>query len=211
MNAPLSSVAAVKLTPEFLHARYGRKIRRHIRAVLRADEDRDDVFQDVLMTVFRKIDTLRNPDCLDGWVAQVTANTLKYFIRQRRIRRHASWDGLTEQQQPTFQLNVQARELASRAMRIVNNLPPSDRALLAAYWFSPATAESIAAESGCSIVTVRRRLFKARNRFEKLARRDPALARCFDDARVWSRRWRTAPDWLEQPLLESDDESSTPS
>jgi RNA polymerase sigma-70 factor (ECF subfamily) len=210
MNAPLSS-AAVKLTPEFLHARYGRKIRRHISAVLRTEEDREDVFQDVLMTVFRKIDTLRDPACLDGWVAQVTANTLKYFIRQRRIRRHASWDGLTEQEQPSVQLNVHARELASRAMRIVKHMPPNDRALLARYWFSPATAESIAEESGCSIVTVRRRLFRARSRFEKLARRDPALARCFDDARVWSRRWRTAPSLLERSLVESDERNSTPS
>ena len=197
MNAPLSTAAGVKLTPEFLYARYARKIRRHIRAVLRADEDREDVFQDVLITVLRKVDTLRDPACLDGWVAQVTANTLKYVIRQRRPRRHQSWDGLAEHQLPSFQINVYTRELASRALRIVKNMPPNDRALLEAYWFGPATAESIAAETGCSIVTVRRRLLKARNRFEKLARRDPALAHCFDEARAWSRRWRSAPSWLE--------------
>jgi RNA polymerase sigma-70 factor (ECF subfamily) len=193
MNAPLSVVPNVKLTPELLHARYARKIRRHIRAVLGADDDREDVVQDVLITVFRKVDTLRDPACLDGWVAQVTANTLKYVIRQRRLRRHASWEGLAENQIPSFQTNVHARELASRAIRIVNNMPPNDRALLTTYWFSPATAESIAAETGCSIVTVRRRLLRARTRFERLARRDPALARCIDDARLWSRRWRVPP------------------
>jgi RNA polymerase sigma factor (sigma-70 family) len=185
-------ISATALTPQHLHARYAPRIRRHIGAVLGNDNDREDLVQDVLITVLRKVDSVRDPECLDGWVAQVTANTLKYVLRQRRLRRHASWEALPEPQCPSFQLNFQARELASRAIRVMDSLPVTDRSLLTAYWFSPATAETIAAESGCSTITVRRRILKARSRFERLARRDPALARCIDDARVWSRRWRSA-------------------
>ena len=186
-------LSATALTPERLHARYAPRIRRHIGAVLGSDNDREDLVQDVLITVFRKIDSLRDPACLDGWVAQVTANMLKYVLRQRRLRRHASWETLPAPQGPSFQLDFQARELAARAIRVMDSLPVSDRSLLTAYWFSPATAETIAAESGCSTITVRRRILKARTRFEKLARRDPALASCIDDARVTSRRWGQAP------------------
>ena len=112
---------------------------------------------------------------------------------QRRLRRHASWEELPAPQGPSFQIDLQARELAARAIRVIDSLPVSDRSLLTAYWFSPATAETIAAESGCSTITVRRRILRARTRFERLARRDPALARCIDDARVSSRRWGQAP------------------
>jgi RNA polymerase sigma-70 factor (ECF subfamily) len=176
------------LTPERIHARYARKIRRHIAAVLGPDDEREDLVQEVLITVLNKIGTLRDPACLDGWVAQVTANTLKYVMRRRRLRRHASWEDLPDWQMPLVHSDLHARDLASRALNILARLPQKDRLLLAAYWFSPASAESIAEKSGCSIITVRRRLFKAKARFEKLALRDHELAACFHGARRWSRR-----------------------
>jgi len=177
-----TTTAATPLTPEHLHARYARRIQRHIGAVLGADNDRDDVAQEVFLTVFLKIGSLRDPACVDGWVARVTANTLKYVMRQRRLRRHASWEGLGDAQEPWTRTNPQVRDLAARALRVLEAMPPSDRALLSSYWFSPATAETIAERAGCSVITVRRRLLKARGRFERLARRDPALSRCIDEA-----------------------------
>jgi RNA polymerase sigma-70 factor (ECF subfamily) len=168
--------------PDRLHARYARKIRRHIRSVLGPDDEHEDIAQDVLITIMRKIDTLRDPACLDGWVSQVTANTLKYVIRQRRLRRHASWEDLTEPHIPSVQVDVHARDLAARVLHVINTLPPNDRNLLTTYWFSAATAENIASRDGCSVITVRRKLSRARIRFEKLARRDPALAACFGEA-----------------------------
>jgi DNA-directed RNA polymerase specialized sigma24 family protein len=60
----------------------------------------------------------------------------------------------------------------------MRRLPASERNLLFYYWFTPATAGSIAAETGRSLITVRRRLSKAKTRFEMLVRRDPALASC---------------------------------
>lgn len=181
------------LTPERLHARFARKISRHVRAVMGHDDEREDLVQEVFVAVLRRIDTLRDPACLDGWVNQVTTNTLKYMMRRRRLRRHASWDALPEPNLPSWQDNPYARVVAMRAMRVMDSLPPNDRVLLTTYWFSPATARSIAAEAGCSIISVRRRIQKAQTRFEKIARRDPELARCIEDARVCSRRWRLVP------------------
>ncbi|HEX6766964.1 MAG TPA: RNA polymerase sigma factor [Polyangiaceae bacterium] len=194
--------SAVAVTPEVLHARFATKISRHIVAMLGRDNERDDLVQDVLLAVLRRIGTLRNPDSLDAWVAQVTTNTLKYQLRRRRFRRHISWEGLPDRQLPTFQPNLHARELASRALRIMARLPESDQTLLESYWFGPATAESLAADAGCSIITVRRRLSKAKNRFAKLARCDDELALCIDDARAWSRRWKAAPSTLRpEPVV----------
>jgi RNA polymerase sigma-70 factor, ECF subfamily len=186
------SVCATKtsaLTPECLHKRYARRIRRHVAAVLGADDELEDLVHEVLMTVFRKIDSLRDPACLDGWVAQITANSIKGAIRWRRLRWHESWEGLPEQQVPSFQTDLDGRDLASRTFQIIDRLPGSERALLTHYWFSPATLEGIAARAGCSTMTVRRRLYKARARFEALARRDPALVSFIGSARLGSRRF----------------------
>lgn len=171
------------LVPERLHARYAPRIRRQIRATLGPDDEHEDLVQDVFVIILGRIDTLRDPACLDGWIAKITANTLKYNLRRRRLRRHASYETLPESDSPTSHPNVQARELASRAMDVLRRLPASERKLLSSYWFSSDTVGSIAAETGRSAVTVQRRLTKARTRFEMLARRDPALASCLDGRR----------------------------
>jgi RNA polymerase sigma factor (sigma-70 family) len=176
-------------TPERLHAHYASKVARLVRAVLGRDDEHEDLVQDVLMTVFVEIGRLRDPACLDRWVSQITLNKLRYLMRRRRIRRHASLESLPEQTSPSFQIELDARELASRAMRVMGRLPPTDQALLATYWFSTATIGSMAADAGCSAVTVRRRLFKARSRFAKLARRDPELASFIESSPRASAGW----------------------
>jgi RNA polymerase sigma-70 factor (ECF subfamily) len=190
---PATEKAAPPHSPEYLHARYAPRIRRHVRAVLGSEHEHDDLVQEVLLVIITKIDTVRDPACLDFWVSRVTANSLKQFLRRRRVRSHASLDDVAEGVLPTLAADFQARELASRALDVMVSLPSKDRELLTSYWLSPAKAEAIAAKIGCSVITLRRRLSRAQARFERLARRDPALARCIDDARGWSRRWRSAP------------------
>ncbi len=183
-------LTAEELRPEVLHRLYAAKIERRVRATLGRDMDREDLVHEVLITVFKRIGTLRDPACLDRWIDQVTVNTLRYAIRQRRLRRHASWDALPEQQAGFVQPNPDTRDLAARAIGVIERLPPAERALLVNYWFTSLSARELAESAGCSVVTVARRLFKARNRFEKLARRDPALARCVDQATTESPSWQ---------------------
>jgi len=170
-------------TPEHLHARYAPRIGRHIRAVMGPDDEHEDIAQEVLITVLRKIGTVRDPACVDAWVAQVTANHLRLVMRQRRLRRQTFCTLSEERQHPSVLTNVEGREIVSRAMRAMERLPSTDRILLTAHWFTPGTAETIATNSDRSVFTMRRRLSRARARFEKIARRDPALAQCLERSR----------------------------
>jgi RNA polymerase sigma-70 factor (ECF subfamily) len=174
IDLTLKDVAA--LTPEQLHARYARRIASHVRSLLGSDDEREDLVQEILMAVFGGIKRLRDPACLDGWVFRVTANKVKGLLRHRSVRQHASLEALPEPEMPSCHADLDASLLVSRAARVIERLPPQDRALLVALWFSPATLDSIAATSGCAPITVRRRLSRARTRFERLARLDPALA-----------------------------------
>jgi RNA polymerase sigma-70 factor, ECF subfamily len=177
---PRSSGRVIAWTPEALHRRYAGRIDRQIRALLGADDEREDLVQEVLIAVFNRIGTLRDPACIDGWVSQITVNTLRHTIRKRRLRRHACWEALPEDQNPMFHVDVDGYQLASRAIRVMERLPQGDRALLTRYWLSATTIRAIAAESSCSVITVRRRLFRAQARFERLARLDPDLAARID-------------------------------
>jgi RNA polymerase sigma-70 factor (ECF subfamily) len=172
-----SKIASLaELTPEDVHARYAPKIGRHVRAVMGSDDEREDLVQEVLVTVLTKIGSVRDPARLDGWVFSVTANILRCVMRRRRLRRNAFGRFLSEQEDPVFQVNFDARVVASRAFDVMERLPRNDRALLTAFWFGTDNEEAIAARCGRSVITVRRRLSKARARYQRLARRDPALA-----------------------------------
>ena len=170
-------------TPEHLHARYGTKIGRRIRAALGSDHEGEDLVQEVLITILSKLETVRDPACLDGWVAQVTNNTVRHMIRQRRLRRQLLGEWFEGQGPALFQVNADALDVASQAIGAMHRLSQNDRALLSAHWFTPGTAETIARETGCSVNTVRRRLTKARSRFHKVARRNPALAQYMAESR----------------------------
>lgn len=159
-----------------LHRRCAPRIHRHLRALLGPDHEHEDLVHDILIVVLTRIGTLRDPARIDGWVAQITLNVLRQRLHHRRLRRHASWEALPEEKSPPFSVDVEGHQLAARAIRVMERLPERDRSLLVAHWLSPSTLRQIAAETGCSIVTVRRRLSRAQSRFERLALGDPELA-----------------------------------
>jgi RNA polymerase sigma-70 factor (ECF subfamily) len=170
------------MTPERLHARYAERIDRQARRTIGSDADREDLVHEVLMAVFRGFHTIREPKAADAWVRRVTAVMIIDLVRRRRLRPQVSLDSLPETAVPSFQAG-EAGELASRAVRILQRLPARERSLLMAYWFTPATLQSLASELGCSVVTVKRHMLRARGRFERLALRDPDLARYMSDSR----------------------------
>jgi RNA polymerase sigma factor (sigma-70 family) len=154
-----------------------------------SESDREDVVQEVLIAIMLGFHALREPKAADAWVRRVTAVKIIDLIRERRLHPAISLDTLPEAQ-PSISPPQTARDLAARAVRVLERLPPKEGSLLMAYWFTPATADTLADQIGCSVVTLRRRLFKARMRFERLGRHDPELAACIGEARHRSRRWR---------------------
>jgi RNA polymerase sigma-70 factor (ECF subfamily) len=161
--------------------RYTPKIRALVHAILGADSERDDLVHEVLIKVFTGIERVGDLGSLDRWVTQVAINTLRARIRWRKHRRHSSWERVPEPQLPCERPDPEARDVAARAVRTLARIPERDRQLLLRHWFSDTTVGELAADSGCSAVTMKRKLRKARARFERLARRDPELARRLAD------------------------------
>lgn len=184
-------------SPEHLHARYAAKIGRRVQSVMGTDDERDDLVQEVLIIILKRIGTLRDPACLDAWVFQITNNVLRQTLRQRGRRRQTFRVGFVDDESPLFQTNVEAREIASRVISLMERLSPNDRALLLSHWFTPGTLQSLADKSGCSVMTVQRRLNRARSRFEKLMRRDRALGGYFEALRQVEGTRGSAPDCVE--------------
>jgi RNA polymerase sigma-70 factor (ECF subfamily) len=176
--APVSSVESVvpDLTDAALHDRYARRIDRIVRALVGQDSEREDLVHEALIRVFEQVGCVRDTSRLDQWVYRVTLNTVWGVIRRRRRTRSVPLEGLHPTEEPAQSLDVEARELAHRAVRIIDRLPLSDRQLLMQHWFEPGNPRQLAEGFGCAPITVKRKLKRARARFNRLVGADGALA-----------------------------------
>src|SRR3954462_1305327 len=73
---------------------YGTQINQLALRYMKNREDAEEVAQDVLMKVFRKIDAFRGDAALSSWIYRITFNTAMSRLRSGRLGR------LTEVQKP---------------------------------------------------------------------------------------------------------------
>jgi RNA polymerase sigma-70 factor (ECF subfamily) len=74
------------LTPEEIVREYGPKVYSLARRMLGRDSDAEDVTQDVLLTVIRKLPTFRGESTLGTWLHRITVNAALGYRRKRAHR-----------------------------------------------------------------------------------------------------------------------------
>jgi RNA polymerase sigma-70 factor (ECF subfamily) len=161
---------------QLVYERVAPVVNRLVWAYLATDPERDDIAQDIFLSIARRRSSLRDPLRLEAWAARVAFNAICNAFRRRKFRRWLSLEALRENEQPEYQADLEGRNLVVRAQRVLERLPLSQRMPLSLELFSNASQPEIARICGCSERTLRRRLCTARERFTVLARRDPALA-----------------------------------
>ena len=94
---------------EALVGAYGDRVYRLAIRITGNASDAEEVVQDALWAVSRKIDTFRGAAAFGSWVYRITANAAYQKLRGRRSRRHeVSWEDLG----PSFDDNGQHAEVA---------------------------------------------------------------------------------------------------
>lgn len=79
---------------EELVARFGPRVYRLALRITGRPEDAQEVAQDALWTVVRKIDTFKGESALGSWIYRITANAAYQKLRGRRGRDEVSWETL---------------------------------------------------------------------------------------------------------------------
>jgi RNA polymerase sigma-70 factor (ECF subfamily) len=171
---------------ELVYERVAPVVNRVVWAYLATDAERDDIAQDIFVSIVRRRGSVRDLARLEAWAARVAFNTICKAFRRRKFRRWLSLEPLPENEQPEYHADLEGRELVVRAQRVLERLPLSQRMPLTLELFTNASQPEIAALCGCSERTLRRRLQAARERFTVLARRDPGLAARLTDASLES-------------------------
>jgi RNA polymerase sigma-70 factor (ECF subfamily) len=145
------------------------------RRMVRSDVDAEDVTQDVLLQVVRKLPTFRGESALPTWLHRVTINTALSHRRKRAVREEhrsrdpfdtvlaerpasgAGWDGASA---PEAQLL--SRETRALIEHAIARLPATYRAVFLLADVEGLSNAEIADRLGLSLAAVKSRLHRAR-------------------------------------------------
>ena len=141
------------------------------RKLLRDPRDAEDMTQEVLLTVYTKLDTLKTPEAFWGWLNQTTANRCVNALKRSHVELqfaedeegHSVLDNLEEldeQQVPDKALDN--TETTRMIEEIVDGLPEVQRLCTLMYYYDEMSVKDIAAALGVPENTVKSRLNYAR-------------------------------------------------
>ena len=128
----------------------------------------DDLFQEVSLKVFKRLDTVRDPAALRGWLFQLTRNACLDWLR-RADRRHAvSGDMLLNEHAAKGELGrgpadeLLSKERIAAVRKALDQLPSAQREALRLRIDEGLDHEGIAARLGISRQAVEVRLCRGR-------------------------------------------------
>ena len=142
------------------------RIRNLARYLLRGDQDVDDVAQEALSVVYRRLETYRGEGAFLAWVDRIAARATFSFRKRTRARRevlHAEADEIStaEQEPPSGpEAYVTRRRLAA----LLDTIPQEQRDALVMHHVLGLSVPEIAEELSLSAETIRSRLRLGRAR-----------------------------------------------
>lgn len=137
----------------------------------------EDLAQEVFHLVFRKVESLREPDALRSFVYSFAIRKLKGELRRKKVR---SWllldqpEAIAEMGSGT--LDVESRDLLRRFHALLDRLTPRDRLVFVLRRMESMTVEEIASHMDLSTSTVKRSLIHSSERLTSWIEADRGLA-----------------------------------
>ncbi len=116
----------------------------------------EDAVQSAWAIAWRKLHTVRSPECLRAWLVTVTVNEAKLLLRKRRRRADVEFIADTTTAPGGIDPSTGVAGIDLRAA--IERLDPDDRALLAMRYVAGFKAPELAAVVGISPGGVRTRL-----------------------------------------------------
>lgn len=167
-----------------LYDRFADVVNRVVWRVMGADSEIDDLVQQVFEKILVGIHRVEDPGALQGWVCSIAVYTVRTEIRRRKVRRLVR---LTERVPESVgrEEDHEGRDLVRRLYAILDRLPVDERLAFALRFIDDRPLVEVAELCDCSLATIKRRLARARKRFERHASKDPDFAR-----RLKQGQWR---------------------
>lgn len=140
--------------------------------------DTEDILQEVFLQVYRSLKDFRGDSKISTWIHRITVNVVLMARRSHRSRPASAAVALDdtlhdEKPWPDEEAACQRRLLAFQ--RCIDSLPEKKRVVFLLHEIEGLPAAEIAEIVDAPILTVRTRLFYARQELAELMRREPVL------------------------------------
>jgi len=157
--------------------RFGPTVRRLLMRALGPIPELEDLSQEVFITFFDRVHTLRDPRTVTAFIMSITAFKIRHHLRWRWVRRWLVPVGATPPLDlRTVQSDGDAREALQRFFAALDQLSPLDRTAFTLRFVEEMELQQVAEALGWSMATTKRRLSKTWKRLGALLRNDAALA-----------------------------------
>jgi len=162
---------------------YGPMVRRLVARFFGPGAEPQDLSQEVFVRFFRRIDELRTPDGVRGFLASICLGVARNEARRLRVRR---WVSLTSAGTlpdfPVAGADVEGREALRRLYAVLDKASALDRSLFVARFLEKMEIDEVARAHDLSFGTAKRRIARAVTRLNRIMGRDEILSAYLDGA-----------------------------
>lgn len=153
-----------------LCARYGNRLFQHALGLCRSRSNAEDLVQETLVRAWRSLPRYHGKCQLFTWLCSILIHRHQDLLR-KRIPIPFSWLFAADPEEeetdvirwpdpaPNPSEAMESAERAARTLRSLDALPPKQRTVVFLRFYADETLEGIAAVLGCSVGTVKSRLF----------------------------------------------------
>ena len=157
---------------EKLVKRYDREIRRIVGAMVRNRQDKQDIVQDIWLSAYQRLSSLRDPERFPQWLRTIARNRCLAHVGDLQHREKAWSEVQTEEGAGTAWPGDEHLDRAKRrsVRKAVATLSHALGRTVAMYYFTGYTCDEVSTRMNVPVGTVKRRLSEARNKLRSMFR-----------------------------------------
>jgi RNA polymerase sigma-70 factor (ECF subfamily) len=127
--------------------------------LLGRDSEVDDTVQEVFLVAVRGLGRVRDPGAIKGWLARIAVRSARRRLRVRRLRGMFGLDDASDYEAVADGgASPEECVLLQRVYRVLDTLPADQRIAWALRHIEGERLDAVAALSGCSLATAKRRI-----------------------------------------------------
>jgi RNA polymerase sigma-70 factor (ECF subfamily) len=159
--------------PRMAWQRFAPMVHRMLKRAFGPEHEVDDLVQEVFLTLFKRVHTLREPQALKAFVIAITAHMIRYELRRRAALRWLRFGDIPDARAADSDLD--SREAVVRLYRILDRQGSEDRTVFTLRFLEGLELVDVSQALGVSLATTKRRVSRAWRRVLASASRDDAL------------------------------------
>ncbi|RMD49736.1 MAG: RNA polymerase sigma factor [Ignavibacteria bacterium] len=143
---------------------YREKIYWHARRMTGNHMDADEITQQVLIVLYKKLNTFKFNSSLYTWIYKITSTRSLNLIKKNNLRRFFSFEDVNEnetKQENDIVKNIDDKDKLNKLDEILQTLPPKQREIFVLKNFDELSYKEISEITGKSIGTLKANYFHA--------------------------------------------------